>query len=186
MWKPIGKPGKIKEGFGKVAKFATLIDMKKFIFQTIVLLVVVFGGLTFYTSKIPFIPFIQPTATFKQMTVNGNTLKVEIADSKEKRNKGLSGRDSLATDSGMLFIFDKADKYPFWMKGLKFPLDFIWIRNNIVVDFLQNIQFPQTGRQDSTLTVYAPKVPIDMVLEVNAGLIKQFNIKEGDVIKIID
>lgn len=158
--------------------------MKKFILQTIVLLVVVFGGLAFYTSKIPFILFIAPTITYKQLTINGNTLKVEIADTKDARNKGLGGRESLATDSGMLFKFEKADKYPFWMKGLKFPLDFIWIRNNIVVDFLQNIEFPKPGQQDPALTVYAPKVPVDMVLEVNAGTIDSLNIKEGDVIKL--
>ena len=158
--------------------------MKKFTFQAIILVILVFVALAFYTSKIPFIPFLQPTLTLKQLTVNGNTLKVEIAESKDARNKGLSGRDSLATDSGMLFIFDKADKYPFWMKGLKFPLDFIWIRNNIVVDFLQNIKQPEPNQQDSTLTVYAPKIPVDMVLEVNAGIIDRFGIKEGDVIRI--
>lgn len=160
--------------------------MKKFTVQAIVLLIVLFTALAFYTSKIPMTPFLPASPAFKQVTINGNTLKVEVADTQAKRNKGLSGRDSLASDSGMLFIFQSTDKHSFWMKSIKFPLDFIWIRNNIVVDFLQNTQPPQPNQQDLALTVYAPKVPVDMVLEVNAGIINKFNMKEGDSIKITD
>ena len=41
--------------------------------------------------------------------------------------KGLSGRDNLADDEGMFFVFEKSDIYPFWMKDMKFAIDIIWI-----------------------------------------------------------
>lgn len=159
--------------------------MKKFAVQAIALLILIFAALAFYSSKIPINFFLPAQLPSGEVFVNGVTLKVEIADTQSARNKGLGGRESLASDSGMLFVFEKADKYPFWMKGLNFPLDFIWIRNNTVVDFLENIQPPTPDQSDQSLIIYGPKVAIDEVLEVSAGTIKRLNIKLGDKIKVI-
>lgn len=62
----------------------------------------------------------------KTVEVKGQTFKVAIADTDEKRTKGLSGRDNLAQDQGMLFLFDKPGNYPFWMKDMRFPIDIIF------------------------------------------------------------
>lgn len=158
--------------------------MKKFAFQAIALLIVIFFGLALYTSKIPFVPFLPQTSTTGTVIIGASKFNVEIADTQEKRNKGLSDRENLASDSGMLFIFDKQDKYPFWMKGIKFPLDFIWIRGDLVVDFLQNIQPPIQNQSDQSLTIYTATMPIDKVLEVPAGTIDRLNIKIGDKIQV--
>lgn len=107
-------------------------------------------------------------------------VKVDVADTKEKRTKGLGGRESLATDEGMLFIFDKPAQQVFWMKGMLIPLDFIWISGDRVVDILENRQPPAAGQADSTLEKYGPNTPVDKVLEVNANFIKEHNIQVGD------
>lgn len=130
------------------------------------------------------IPFLPQKTTLEKLQINGATIQVEVADTQTKRNKGLSSRQSLATGSGMLFVFQKPDKYSFWMKGLSFPLDLIFIKNNIVVDLLQNIQPPEKGVPDSALPIYLPKTEIDSVLEVPAGTIKSLDILEGDSVKI--
>ena len=44
--------------------------------------------------------------------------------------QGLSERQSLAEDKGMLFLFEKPDHYAFWMKGMEFPLDIIFINGD--------------------------------------------------------
>ena len=159
--------------------------MKKFTFQMLLLLLVIFASLYFYKNQsVPNIPFMpQPTVT-KNLTINGALLKVEIADTKEKRSKGLGGRESLATDSGMLFIFEKLDKYAFWMKGLSFPLDFIWIKGDRVMEVTQDVKPPLPGQSDESLPIYSSKVDIDKVLEVNSGMANQLNIKEGSIIKL--
>ncbi len=159
--------------------------MKKFAIQAIVLIILIFLGLGVYTSRITNIPFVPQTAKTTTVLINGTALKVEVADTPQLRNKGLGGRESLASDSGMLFIFSSADKYPFWMKGLNFPLDFIWIRGNTVVDFLQSIKPPGPGQPDQSLTIYAPKVPIDKVLEAPAGTISRLNIKVGNTVRVV-
>ncbi|MDD5147186.1 MAG: DUF192 domain-containing protein [Candidatus Daviesbacteria bacterium] len=156
--------------------------MKKFVIQIILLLVFIIGGVYLYktSGQISGLPFIPQGPVFKQIQINGSKLNVEIADTQDKRAKGLAGRDSLASDSGMLFIFSEPSKHSFWMKGLLFPLDFIWISGDRVVSILQNVPPPAQGQSDSSLPIYQSSVEVDKVLEVNAGVIQRLNIKVGD------
>ncbi|MDQ3093658.1 MAG: DUF192 domain-containing protein [bacterium] len=69
----------------------------------------------------------------------GNKIAVVVVDNEAERIQGLSGRDSLARDEGMLFIFENEDtKRCFWMKDMKFSIDIIWIDSSKrVVDVKQ-------------------------------------------------
>lgn len=117
--------------------------------------------------------------------INQTIVNIEVADTPAKRQQGLGGRESLASGSGMLFVFEKEDKYRFWMKGLSFPLDFIWIKDMSVVDLTENVAFPDPNQSDETLEIVTPKEKVDMVLEVNAGYVRANNIKIGDKIEFI-
>lgn len=160
--------------------------MKKFTVQVVLILAVTVGALVFYfkNPNLPDVPFLPQQTTAKSLQINGAKFKVEIADTQAKRSKGLGEREKLASDEGMLFIFDKADKYPFWMKGLTFPLDFIWIKGDTVVDITQNVPPPAVGQQDSSLTIYQPKEEVNKVLEVSGGTTQRLNIKAGDTITL--
>lgn len=162
--------------------------MKKFAVQAILLLLIIGGALIFFNPTTPSskldLPFLPQSPTISKLEINGAVLKVEIADIASTRNKGLSGRDSLVSDEGMLFVFPKLDKYAFWMKGVKIPLDFIWIKDNIVVDVLPNIQPPKKGEKDESLSIYSSRREFNKVLEVNAGTINKLNIKVGDSINL--
>lgn len=110
---------------------------------------------------------------------------VEIADTPEKQQKGLSGRKSLPEDQGMLFVFNPPDtRVSFWMKGMLIPLDFIWINDSEVVQFHENIPPPEPNTPDSELTLITPDVPVDSVLEVNAGFVEKNDIEVGVSIDI--
>lgn len=163
--------------------------MKKFTIQILLLLLIIGFGMIFFKlseTGTPNIPFVPQSTKKANLQINNALLKVELADTQEKRSKGLGGRENLASDEGMLFLFDKPDKYAFWMKGLKFPLDFIWIKDDTVVDFLANVPMPAIGQPDQSLPVYSSKVEINKVLEVNAGTIQRLNIKAGDRILIVN
>ena len=109
----------------------------------------------------------------KKIIIGNNELFVEIADNVEKREKGLSGTVYLPKNQGMLFIFEKPGYYGFWMKGMKFSLDFIWIRENRVVEITKNVK-----PEDIQLPkVIYPKIKVDKVLEVNGGLVDQWGIR---------
>ena len=167
--------------------------MKKFIIQSILLIVVIFLGTFFYvkgSSVIP-APFLPSQNTLTNLKINDYKIQVEVADTQEKRSKGLGGRETLATDSGMLFVFEREDKYPFWMKGLKFPLDFVWIKDTKVVDITENVPvIPERAYTvappniDPNIPIYQSKEPIDKLLEVNAGFVAQHEIKIGDTVSI--
>lgn len=160
--------------------------MRKFTIQALFLIVVIGTAIYLFNNQTEIVnlPFLPEKPVFKELAINDVKLKVEAADTQAKRSRGLGGRQSLASDEGMLFIFPKPDKYPFWMKGLTFPLDFIWIRGERVVDVLQNIQPPAPGQEDTSLPIYQSKEEIDKVLEVTAGTVQRLNIKAGDTIKI--
>ncbi len=130
---------------------------------------------------------ISPTSTKKvvitsQSGLTKATLNVEIADTEQKRNLGLGGRDKLDPDSGMLFVFDRPKKAQFYMKGMKITLDFIWIRGNTVVETKENVP-PPVGTPNEVLPTFGPAVEVDKVLEVNAGFIKAHGIGSGDKLK---
>ena len=99
------------------------------------------------------------------LTVAGTTLPVEVADDALERSRGLSGRASLQSNTGMLFLFEEPQLVSFWMKDMNFALDFLWIRDGVVVDITEHVPAPT----EDDLPTYAPNQPVDMVLEVNAG-----------------
>lgn len=162
--------------------------MKKFAVQIFFLVIVIFaalyfgalgpGGQNFFNSS------TQPTKNTDVAVINGIRINIEIADTQEKRSKGLGGRQSLASNSGMLFIFPKPDKYRFWMKGLSFPLDLIWFNDKRVVDIMKNVPPPTPTQKDEDLPIYVPNEASDMVLEVNGGFADQNGIKVGDTVEI--
>lgn len=108
-------------------------------------------------------------------------IRAEIAASPLKKNAGLSARPALAKDTGMLFIFSKPYRYPFWMKGMRIPLDFIWIKDGIVVDVTKNVLPPAQGGFPETIL---PSEPSNMVLEVHAGFTEEHGIAVGDALTI--
>ncbi|MDO8429644.1 MAG: DUF192 domain-containing protein [Candidatus Daviesbacteria bacterium] len=121
---------------------------------------------------------------YSTLKVGEVMLNIEIADTPNKRSKGLSGRPSLPLDSGMLFIFPEEKKYQFWMKGVEFPLDFIFIKDGKVVDIINNATPPSGNQKDAALTIYSPSMPIDSMLEVNGGVVSSSGIKVGDLVTL--
>lgn len=123
------------------------------------------------------------TQKYKSVKINNQYLKVEIASDNLTRAKGLSDRENLDNNSGMLFTFPSADYHQFWMKDMHFPLDFIWIKDNKVVDVTSNVPYPKNNVMN--LPIITPKEPSNSVLEVNAGKILEWNIKIGDVVEAV-
>lgn len=67
---------------------------------------------------------------------SGTKIHAEVADTPQARNVGLMFRDSLPPGGGMLFIFQKAGPYLFWMKNCKFPIDIVWLNEQKEVIFI--------------------------------------------------
>ena len=118
---------------------------------------------------------------FFDVKIGNVIVKSEVANTPQKQYKGLSGRDSLENGKGMLFVFKDYGKYRFVMRDMKFSIDIIWIRINVVVDISKNLPLPISGE---SLIEYIPKTEINRVLEVPAGFTDKGNIKVGDTFEI--
>lgn len=102
--------------------------------------------------------------------------RVEVADTPEAQGRGLAGREMLAPDRGMVFVFRAAGVHRFTMSGMRFPLDFIWIRENRVIGVTENAA--------AGVASIDPPGVVDTVLEINAGKAAEFGIEAGDAVVI--
>jgi uncharacterized membrane protein (UPF0127 family) len=119
-----------------------------------------------------------PGYTETELNLHVHNLMLYIADNDKTREQGLSEIKKLKDNEGMIFIFNKPDYYAFWMKDMNFPLDFIYLNNNKVVDIKENIS-PQTYPQ-----AFEPVNPSDKIIEVNVGTVQKLSIKKGDIIQL--
>ncbi len=103
--------------------------------------------------------------------------EVEIMDSEEKRVNGLMFRDNLDFDKGMLFVFEKEDKYDFWMKNMKFPIDVVWINENKEVVYMHKNTPPCP---ENVCFSIMPDREARYVLEVNSGVADDIGLNIGD------
>lgn len=120
------------------------------------------------------------TSPTSKVVINSATFNVEVAKTEKEKIKGLSGRNSLAQDKGMLFVFDKPAYYSFWMREMKFPLDIVFILDNKVVRVFENV--PAAAKDDANPPQFGSGVMSDKVLEINAGLAKKYKIRAGDTV----
>lgn len=114
----------------------------------------------------------------RPMAVGGKKIFVETVSSPEGMERGLSGRDGIGDGQGMLFKFGKDSLPGFWMKDMKFSLDFIWISDGKIAGITPDAPAPKNPK--NRLPVYYPPRPVDSVLEVNAGWSERYKIKAGD------
>lgn len=125
---------------------------------------------------------LQSTLETKKLMIRNQTFTIELAQASKQRELGLSYRTSLGKYNGMLFSFETPGLYRFWMKEMNFPLDFLWIRDNKIVDLSESIPPPKSV--NGQIMFVTPKEPVNAVVEINAGLIQELHIQKGDLITI--
>jgi uncharacterized protein len=113
----------------------------------------------------------------KRVYLKNVFVKAETVSSKEKTEQGLAGRKELAEGRGMLFVMPKEDYLTFWMKGMQFPIDIIWIEKDRVIGCEKNIS-PKDDR------IFTSPDKAGLVLEVPAGFCDQHDVEVNDVVKI--
>jgi hypothetical protein len=139
----------------------------------------VFGGWYYAIYQLGHQATMPPTSEPQQnaqrtVTVGDTTIYVETVATNAARERGLSGRDNLAPNSGMLFVFDTDQEWGIWMKDMKFSIDILWLaQDGTVVTVAPNVSpnsYPQSFR---------PTTPARYVLELPAGFAVQHSIGVG-------
>ena len=112
------------------------------------------------------------------VTPTGAEISLHVADTPEERERGLGGRPSLGRKEAMLFVFDEPGRYGFWMKGMLFPLDIIWLDADFrVVHMEENVATSTYPR------LYEPPSAASYVLELSAGASAETGIANGAALR---
>ena len=133
-------------------------------------------------ALLPVLAGSEPTSSDDRLvpvtTPAGVTILAELADTTEKRARGLMFRESLPKDRGMLFTFPDPQHWTFWMKNTRIPLDIIWIdRNRKIVHVERNV--PGCNRTDDGCPQYQPNEEASYVLKLAAGMADALKLHRG-------
>jgi uncharacterized membrane protein (UPF0127 family) len=79
----------------------------------------------------------------------------------------------------MLFEYRDHLERAYWMKGMRFPIDIIWIDRGHVTGIERNAPVPQ-----GDVPLYRSGGPADRVLEVTAGWAGRHRVEPGDPVTI--
>lgn len=119
---------------------------------------------------------VDPAPLIAETATGEKTFSIEIADDPDERSMGLMHRRILPADRGMLFVFDRAQPVSFWMKNTPLPLDLVFI------DAEGRVRAVKQGEPFSEAAI-SPDVPVQYVLELNAGTAQRLGISDGVLIR---
>jgi uncharacterized membrane protein (UPF0127 family) len=109
------------------------------------------------------------------------TVDVQVADTPRERRQGLSGTESLANGSGMLFVHDREASYTYIMPDMNYPLDMIFIGADGEVTAVRHAPAPGPGEDGSEIERTGTG---KWVLEVPRGYADAMGIDAGDTVEI--
>lgn len=101
---------------------------------------------------------------------------VEVVISEAAKQQGLSGRDGLGDNQGMLFQYDAVANRCLWMKDMRFDIDMLWLNADKAVTAIETNVSPDTYPR-----TYCHQG--QYLLEVPAGTAETLNLKIGEMAK---
>lgn len=120
------------------------------------------------------------------IVVGETEVTVDLAISGPQQQLGLGYRNGLNHNHGMLFPGEIAQVKTFWMKGMRFCLDIIWIENGTIVGAAESVCPDPAGTLDRDRQVYSSEMPVTHVLEMDAGWLQDNGYGPGTIVDLND
>lgn len=149
--------------------------MYRIIYKSLFTAFVILGGLFVSGCDVS----LQP----KIITPTGHVIHLEVAITPEDQQRGLMGRTGLASDAGMLFVFDTPRRLGFWMKDTLIPLDVVFIDSTKKIVDIQTM--PPCPAEVELCPNYTAKEPALYALEINGGAAEKMGLKVGDQLQLM-
>lgn len=130
-------------------------------------------------SSVSILLFSKSDYTKLKARIGNRDFFIEIADTIEKQQKGLSCRRKLDKNSGMLFVFPEERQLSFWMKNTEFPITIAFLSMNGTIKELYDME-------EFSQEIITSRGSYKYALELNKGIYKEMNSGYGDKIEIID
>lgn len=121
--------------------------------------------------------------------LKGQTFTLELALDHETRAQGLSDRESIPADGGMLFVFPSPVKTQFVMRRCYVPIDLIFIDEDGYIDSLHAMEVIEPiggARWKNPFTGYPTAGSIRYAIELQGGKIAELGLKRGKKIQLPD
>lgn len=117
--------------------------------------------------------------SYKDVKIGHQTYSLQVAKNTMALQKGLSGRDGLGQNQGMLFDFKANGNWRMWMIDMHFAIDMAWLNRSGQIIYIKTDATPA-----SYPATFGTSRPSWYVIEVPAYTFNRQNIKVGDTIKI--
>lgn len=114
---------------------------------------------------------------YKTATVGNETFTLEVASTDADREKGLSEKDSIPADGGMLFDFGAYGDWRMWMVQMRFPIDIVWLTQDQKIVHIKHNATPAEYPE-----IYKSPSPAYYVVELPSGTMKRLDVQVGDSI----
>lgn len=118
-----------------------------------------------------------------QVGSSGSTFLVECVVTPAALKKGLSGRKTLASGTGMFFLFGRLQKQSMWMPGMNFPIDIVWLDENLCVVHVTYAATPCIEGNDCPS--YSSEYSVLYAIETPAGDAKKYGFTVGTELKVL-
>jgi uncharacterized membrane protein (UPF0127 family) len=118
-------------------------------------------------------PVAKPSP-YKKIVVGKTPLRVEVADTLEKQERGLMFRQSMPENEGMLFVYKEPQEMSFWMRNTFIPLDIAFVGADGII-----LNIHQARPLDESV-LYRSAGSAKYVIETNQGWFSRHGIRPGD------
>lgn len=114
-----------------------------------------------------------PNMSAVTVTIGPKTFHAQVADTEERRQVGLTNLATLRDDQALLMVYASEDVWPVQTKGMKVPIDIVWLGGDKRVAYLAKDARP------SATSIYRPGGKSRYILQLPAGSVAQYGISVG-------
>lgn len=143
----------------------------------------------------------QPSAAsnIESVKIDGRWFQLELALDNATRFKGLSDREHIEPDGGMLFVFKQPSVQRFVMRDCPIDIDIIFLDPSGHITAMHHMpaeapRNPETEpidpsrgvapKYEDRLAKYSSRYAAQFVIELAGGTLESLNLKEGDQIEL--
>ncbi len=125
------------------------------------------------------------------VAIGGETFQLELAVDPATRYRGLSGRDSIPRNGGMLFVMARSEPFAMVMRDCAVPIDVAFLDSEARVIAIQEMQPEPPRRRDESPIAYERRLrpyssggPARFAIETAGGRLHQLGLAVGQRIPL--
>lgn len=120
----------------------------------------------------------------QRVEIEGQAFELELAVTGQERFRGLSGRESIAADGGMLFVFPDEKVRQFVMRDCLVPIDIIFLDGQGQVLNSHAMQVEPVATRSNPTRRYGSAGPTRFAIELRGGKVAELGVRAGDRVEL--